>query len=478
MGHGVWRCTSAITVRNNYIGNWWSTYINPTNPGSNLLFEGNHFDNNHVGIGSDGLNDVNIQYNKFTGNDLEGFGTSNVGSNVRAHNNDFVGNAAGINHYGGGQTVDATNNWWGDNSGPLDASDDTGSGGWYNPDGLGDAVSDYVDYDPWTTQSVANDMGWYEQFDVSNNINSVRAGHWVYQTFTPSVTHYFNAVSLNLYKTSSLTNYTVTIGLYSVDADHKPVTMLRSTSFGAASLTQTATWRDYSFSTYEVDNGYEVVAGTEYAIVLSGNGGNTGSFVAVALNMSGGYSGGLEGKSTDGGTTWVVFDPSHGSELAAEGWFGWCEKFEVSNNINSVRAGHWVYQTFTPSATHYFNRVSLNLYRLGATNYTVTIGLYSVDADHKPVALLCSTAFAASVLTTTPTWRTYGFSTGYEVAAGTEYAIVLSGSGGDTGNFVAVALNMSGGYSGGLEGKSTDGGTTWVVFDPSTDLNFREGWWL
>ncbi|MBN2099222.1 MAG: right-handed parallel beta-helix repeat-containing protein, partial [Dehalococcoidia bacterium] len=134
--------TSAITVRNNYVGNWWSTYINPTNSGSNLLFEGNHFDNNHVGIGSDGLNDVTIQYNKFTGNNLEAFGTSNVGSNIQVYDNDFVSNAAGINHYGGGQAVDAADNWWGDNTGPYHATS--------NPGGLGDEVNGNVSFIPWT----------------------------------------------------------------------------------------------------------------------------------------------------------------------------------------------------------------------------------------------------------------------------------------------------------------------------------------
>jgi len=141
--------TSAIVVRNNYIGNWWSTYLNPTNPSANILFEGNHFHNNLVGIGSDHLNDVNIQLNKFTSNTLEGFGTSDVGSNVRAHNNDFVGNGAGINNYGdldgdGApiQTIDATNNWWGNSSGPYNATS--------NPGGLGNAVSDNVLFSPWT----------------------------------------------------------------------------------------------------------------------------------------------------------------------------------------------------------------------------------------------------------------------------------------------------------------------------------------
>ena len=38
------------------------------------------------------------------------------------------------------EQVDATNNWWGDASGPYHST---------NPDGAGDAVSDYVDYSQW-----------------------------------------------------------------------------------------------------------------------------------------------------------------------------------------------------------------------------------------------------------------------------------------------------------------------------------------
>ncbi|MCP3956471.1 MAG: hypothetical protein GY719_01320 [bacterium] len=48
-----------------------------------------------------------------------------------------------------GTTIFAGNNWWGDASGPLDDSDDTGSGGFHNPGGLGDRVSDAVDFNPW-----------------------------------------------------------------------------------------------------------------------------------------------------------------------------------------------------------------------------------------------------------------------------------------------------------------------------------------
>ncbi len=45
--------------------------------------------------------------------------------------------------------VNAENNWWGDATGPLDESPI----GLYNPDGRGDCVSDYIDYEPWSLTS-------------------------------------------------------------------------------------------------------------------------------------------------------------------------------------------------------------------------------------------------------------------------------------------------------------------------------------
>ena len=44
------------------------------------------------------------------------------------------------------------NNWWCDPTGPLDESNDRSSGGLYNPNGKGDGVSDYVNYEPWLTE--------------------------------------------------------------------------------------------------------------------------------------------------------------------------------------------------------------------------------------------------------------------------------------------------------------------------------------
>ena len=139
---------SGVTVKDNEISNWCSgVYINPS---SNLLFDGNYIHGNTAGIGSDGISNMTVQNNNFAGN-TEGWGAGTVGANVQGHNNNFVGNGAGINNYGG-QVIDATNNWWGDPTGPEDLSDDTALGGWYNPLGQGDPVSDLVKYDPYIAQ--------------------------------------------------------------------------------------------------------------------------------------------------------------------------------------------------------------------------------------------------------------------------------------------------------------------------------------
>ena len=48
---------------------------------------------------------------------------------------------------------DATDCWWGASSGPYDPSDDRGTGGLYNPNGLGDNASDYISYYPWSVNT-------------------------------------------------------------------------------------------------------------------------------------------------------------------------------------------------------------------------------------------------------------------------------------------------------------------------------------
>jgi parallel beta-helix repeat protein len=70
---------------------------------------------------------------------------------------DFLDNTYyGVKNTGLSFVVSAKNCWWGHASGPLDNSDDTGSGGWYNPTGQGDPVTNKVDYTGWQTGGVQN----------------------------------------------------------------------------------------------------------------------------------------------------------------------------------------------------------------------------------------------------------------------------------------------------------------------------------
>jgi hypothetical protein len=155
--------TNGIVVSNNEFTNWLSgIYVNPS--GNNALsVRGNNFHGNSVGIGSDGLNNVSVEYNDFTSNG-EGWGYSDDGdvggSNLEAHGNNFVDNATAIaNHTWDDATkdlIDATGNWWGHPSGPFD--DSTGPPQ-YNPTGQGDPVTDWVEYDPFLTEESGGASG-------------------------------------------------------------------------------------------------------------------------------------------------------------------------------------------------------------------------------------------------------------------------------------------------------------------------------
>lgn len=69
-------------------------------------------------------------------------------SNPILENNDFIDGASfGIKN-DGSFNVNATNSWWGDNSGPYHAS--------LNTTGKGDAVIGNVTFDPWTTNNMMN----------------------------------------------------------------------------------------------------------------------------------------------------------------------------------------------------------------------------------------------------------------------------------------------------------------------------------
>ena len=80
------------------------------------------------------------------GNEFDGM-TFSGGANPTIHNCNIYGHLSyGLRNINTTTTIDAESNWWGHATGPYHAST--------NPGGQGDAVTNFVDFDPWLTDSV------------------------------------------------------------------------------------------------------------------------------------------------------------------------------------------------------------------------------------------------------------------------------------------------------------------------------------
>ena len=123
--------TKTIKVENNTIEN----YYDGVDTCSNGIIEGNTISNNAIGVYVEDVSGIapTINYNNIEDNSQYGVINDNTAI-----------------------VIDATYNWWGDNSGPYDPSDDRATGGDYNPLGKGDKVSDNVDYRPWIIRQEIN----------------------------------------------------------------------------------------------------------------------------------------------------------------------------------------------------------------------------------------------------------------------------------------------------------------------------------
>jgi hypothetical protein len=101
---------------------------------------------------------VNIQGSTISNNDLVGIYVCD-NSILEAHFNNIIGNTVYGTWNNGGETVDATNNWWGDASGPYHPI--------ANPGGEGNSVSDDVTFEPWLgTPSVTGTVTGYGPVDA------------------------------------------------------------------------------------------------------------------------------------------------------------------------------------------------------------------------------------------------------------------------------------------------------------------------
>jgi len=128
------------------------------------LLENNICNNNDFGIQLSSSNDNRILGSTFTGNH-RGINLEDEATNNSAHQNDILDNSV----YGAavpfGSYLNATMNWWGDNTGPHDGYD--------NPGGKGDDVWGNIDYDPWTGKDQINQKP-FLSVEYPGNITTVR----------------------------------------------------------------------------------------------------------------------------------------------------------------------------------------------------------------------------------------------------------------------------------------------------------------
>ncbi len=96
--------------------------------------------------------EIDIRRNNFLNNAYGLYINSETylaGSSLVVENNNFEGNSDLGLYNNTGVLISAPDNWWGDPSGPYDPDSVMDNPSYDNPDGLGDEVSEYVDYSPW-----------------------------------------------------------------------------------------------------------------------------------------------------------------------------------------------------------------------------------------------------------------------------------------------------------------------------------------
>ena len=141
-----------------------------------------------------------------------------------------------------------------------------------------------------------------------------------------------------------------------------------------------------------------------------------------------------------------------------------------------ILAATWWYQTFTPLASHNLTSVKLLLYRIGSPG-TVTASIRTTDVNGKPTGNdLCSGTINGNTLTTDNAgdWYEITQGAGYNVVAGTKYAIVVRAPSGDASNMLVWRWDStSATYTGGNAGKSENSGSTWTGYS-FADCMFEE----
>jgi len=142
-----------------------------------------------------------------------------------------------------------------------------------------------------------------ENFETGGSATpSMYGTQWLCQLFTASDS--YNLTSVDLYLTNSVTVYSgdVTVDIHAV-AGGEPTGAALATATVAGSLLPQ--W-SFSWIEFVLSVGIDVVAGTQYAIVLSMPGATAGQSSGISENSTNDWSPDLNGDSADSGSTWVM----------------------------------------------------------------------------------------------------------------------------------------------------------------------------
>lgn len=132
---------------------------------------------------------------------------------------------------------------------------------------------------------------------VDFTTNNITGNTWIFQTFTPSVTHKLTSVLIFGFRADVVCGDLI-VYIRAVDGEHKPTGGdLCTDSIDANGITINT---DGEWIEIPIADGYEVQANTEYVIIIRHS-------VSENVNWRGhaaGYSGGLFGYTTNAGSSW------------------------------------------------------------------------------------------------------------------------------------------------------------------------------
>jgi len=152
---------ASFTMTNSTVQNCESDGIRINN-GININIDGCIIRNNYydgIWVPSNSVSVINVTNSFLTGNDNGLNAYMETGSAITINNCNIIDNSNyGVRNHNE-IIIDAKNNWWGDPLGPFDNSDDPNDPTHlFNPGGLGDEVSDFVDYSGWSVVNVKDEI--------------------------------------------------------------------------------------------------------------------------------------------------------------------------------------------------------------------------------------------------------------------------------------------------------------------------------